>query len=73
MTGVQTCALPIFDKAKLVVREMAERLALDLLSQSLVTDQVVLTVGYDREGLTFLVDTKECGGEVFPWTHAHVF
>lgn len=62
-----------FDKAKLVVREMAERLALDLLSQSLVTDQVVLTVGYDREGLTFLVDTKECGGEVFPWTHAHVF
>ena len=41
-----------FDKAKLVVREMAERLALDLLSQSLVTDQVVLTVGYDREGLT---------------------
>ena len=40
-----------FDKARLVVREMADRLALDLLDQGLVTDQLVLTVGYDRESL----------------------
>ena len=40
-----------FDKARLVVREMADLLALDLLDQRLVTDQLVLTVGYDRESL----------------------
>lgn len=41
-----------FDKAKLIVREMAELLALDLVRKELVTDQVVLTVGYDVENLT---------------------
>jgi DNA polymerase V len=40
-----------FDKAKLVVREMTELLVLDLVSKSLVTDQIVLTVGYDIENL----------------------
>ena len=41
-----------FDKARLVVREMADALALDLVDRNLVTDQVVLTVGYDMENLT---------------------
>ena len=41
-----------FDKARLVVREMADALALDLVDRHLVTDQVVLTVGYDMENLT---------------------
>ena len=35
-------------EAAVVVREMAEALALKLVSQKLVTDQIVLTVGYDR-------------------------
>ena len=38
-------------KAKVVVAEMADALALDLLDKRLVTDQLVLTVGYDRENL----------------------
>ena len=38
-----------FEKARLVVREMAEAVALDLLEKKLVTDQVTLTVGYDIE------------------------
>ncbi len=38
-------------KAKLVVREMAELMALDLADKGLVTDQLVLTVGYDVENL----------------------
>lgn len=38
-------------KAKVVVTEMADALALDLLDKRLVTDQLVLTVGYDRENL----------------------
>ena len=41
-----------FDMAKLIVREMADQLSLDLVGKGLVTDQVVLTVGYDRESLT---------------------
>ena len=41
-----------FDKAKLVVREMADALVLDLVEKGLVTDQMVLTVGYDRENLS---------------------
>ena len=40
-----------YDKARLVVREMADQLALDLVDQKLVTDQLVLTVGYDIENL----------------------
>ena len=40
-----------FNKAKLIVREMTELLALDLVEKRLVTDQVVLTVGYDIENL----------------------
>ncbi len=41
-----------FDKAKLVIREMADLLSLDLVEKGLVTDQIVLTVGYDIENLT---------------------
>ena len=44
-----------FEKTKLVVREMADMLSMDLLEKALVTDQIVLTIGYDRESLT---DTK---------------
>lgn len=40
-----------YGKAKLVVREMADMLALELVDKRLVTDQMVLTVGYDRENL----------------------
>ena len=40
-----------FPKARLVVREMADALALDLVDKGLVTNQLVLTVGYDRENL----------------------
>ena len=41
-----------FDKAKLIVREMADLLVLDLVDKGLVTDQIVITVGYDIENLS---------------------
>ena len=41
-----------WEKAKLIVREMADLLVLDLVDKGLVTNQMVLTVGYDRESLT---------------------
>ena len=40
-----------FKKARVVIQEMAEGMALDLVSKRLVTDQLVLTVGYDAENL----------------------
>lgn len=36
-----------YEKAKLVVTEMADALALDLVVKGLVTNQIVITVGYD--------------------------
>ena len=41
-----------FEKGRVVIREMAEGMALDLVSKQLVTDQLVLTIGYDAESLT---------------------
>ena len=39
------------EKAKLIVREMTELLALDLVRKRVVTKQVVLTIGYDRTSI----------------------
>lgn len=41
-----------WEKARLVAREMADMMALDLVDRRLVTDQLVLTVGYDIENLS---------------------
>ena len=40
-----------FDKGRLIVREMTELLVLDLVRKHLVTKQMVLYIGYDRESL----------------------
>ena len=41
-----------FDKGRLIVREMTELMVLDLVRKRLVTKQIVLDIGYDRESLT---------------------
>lgn len=51
-----------FEKARLIVREMADLLALDLVDRHLLTNQMVLTVGYDMESLHD--KNKEYKGEV---------
>lgn len=53
-----------FQKTRNVVREMADALALELVEKRLVTDQVVLTVGYDRENLTDPGRRKAYRGEI---------
>ncbi len=53
-----------FEKARLVVREMTESLVLDLVYKGLVTDQLVLTVGYDRENLNNTEKRNRYKGEV---------
>ena len=40
-----------FEEARIVVQEMADLLVLDLVRKNLVTDQMVLTVGYDVSNL----------------------
>lgn len=40
-----------FDKARTVVMEMADSLALDLVERRLATTQLVLAVGYDKENM----------------------
>ena len=41
-----------YDKAKLVVREMADLMALDLVAKRLVADQLVLNIAYDVLNIT---------------------
>lgn len=52
------------DKARLVVSEMIDMLALDLVDKGMITDQVVLTVGYDIENLTDPERRKKYKGPV---------
>ena len=40
-----------FEKGRIIVREMTDQLALDLVSKHLVTDQMILHIGYDTESL----------------------
>lgn len=40
-----------FEKARLIVREMTDLLVLDLVEKGLVTDQIVISVGYDIENI----------------------
>ena len=41
-----------FEKARIIVREMTDGLVMDLVDKGLVTDPIVITVGYDVESLT---------------------
>lgn len=49
-----------YEKARLIVKEMTDQLALDLVEKRLVTDQLVLAIGYDTVSLS----SKDFKGEV---------
>ncbi len=51
-------------KARTVVMEMADCISLELIDHRLVTDQLVLTVGYDVESLTDPVISRRYDGPV---------
>lgn len=63
-----------FSKAKLVLKEMADLLSLELVSKRIVTDQIVLTVGYDIESLnkSYLgaVETDRYGRKIPKTAHS---
>ena len=52
------------EKARLVLREMADMLSLDLVDKGLVTDQLVLTIGYDIENLKDPQRRRQYHGQV---------
>ncbi len=52
------------DKARLVLREMADSLSMELLEKGLLTDQLVLTISYDALNLTDSERKSEYSGEI---------
>lgn len=52
-----------FERGRLIVREMADQLALELVEKRLVTEQLTLTVGYDIENLSDPEIRKRYKGE----------
>ena len=53
-----------FNQTKIIVREMTDALVLDLVEKKLVTDQLVLTVGYDIDNISTGRSVGEYKGEV---------
>lgn len=53
-----------FEKARLVIREMADNLSMDVFSKGLVTDQITLTVGYDIENIKDPERRRRYKGEI---------
>ena len=53
-----------FEKTKLIVREMAELLVLEMMEYKYVTDQITLTIDYDIENLKDLKLRKLYNGEI---------
>lgn len=53
-----------FRTAMLITKEMTEALVLDLVNKNLVTDQLVLTIGYDRENLLDTQKMSKYKGEI---------
>lgn len=52
------------DKARLVLREMADMLSLDLVKKGVMTDQMVINIGFDIDNLTDPEIMKRYKGEI---------
>lgn len=53
-----------YEKTKLIVKEMTDLLVLDLVDKGFVTNQMVLTIGYDIENLTDEAISSGYKGEI---------
>ena len=53
-----------YEKTKLIAKEMTELLTLDLIEKNLVTNQIVMTIGYDIENLSNPAISNYYKGEV---------
>lgn len=53
-----------YENTKLIVKEMTELLALDLVEKGLVTNQIVLEIGYDVDNLKNQAISSKYNGEI---------
>lgn len=53
-----------YKQTKLIVKEMTDLLVLELVDKQVVTNQLVLTIGYDVENLTNTSISKDYKGEI---------
>ena len=53
-----------YENTKLIVKEMTELLALDLVKKNLVTNQIVLDIGYDIDNITNSTISNFYNGEI---------
>ena len=53
-----------YEMARVIVREMIDQHVLDMVEKGIVTDQIVMTIGYDIENLTDSTISAQYHGEV---------
>lgn len=54
-----------YEKGRLIIREMTELLVQDMVRKNVVSKQMVLTIGYDRESLTIAIPGKSLKDTVY--------
>ena len=64
-----------YEKAKLIIKEMAEALSLDMVNKGLLTDQIAISIGYDVKDLSqdnIVIDKDWYGREVPKGNHSSI-
>ena len=64
-----------YEKAKLIIKEMAESLSLDMVAKGLLTDQIAISIGYDVKDLTqdnIVLDKDWYGRDVPKGNHSSI-
>ena len=64
-----------YEKAKLIIKEMAESLSLDMVTKGLLTDQIAIAIGYDVKDLNqgnIVLDKDWYGRDVPKGNHSSI-
>ena len=64
-----------YEKAKLIIKEMAEALSLDMVAKGLLTDQIAISIGYDVKDLNqdnIVIDKDWYGRDVPKGNHSSI-
>lgn len=64
-----------YEKAKLIIKEMAESLSLDMVDKELLTDQIAISIGYDIKDINqdnITIDKDWYGREVPKGNHSSI-
>lgn len=64
-----------YEKAKLIIKEMAESLSLDMVAKGLLTDQIAIAIGYDVKDLNqdnIVLDKDWYGRDVPKGNHSSI-